>query len=100
SGSKTERASTLIRSLHNQSEKKELNVETVQLGIAEILTGHTEDTGIKAPLLKTRRTDLRPRSVRQGQYVENIMNHDITFGTGPAGTGKTWLAVACAIDAL
>jgi phosphate starvation-inducible PhoH-like protein len=50
--------------------------------------------------LRTRRSDLRPRTPRQREYLNNILRHDITFGIGPAGTGKTWLAVACAIDAL
>ncbi len=50
--------------------------------------------------LRTRRSDLRPRTPRQRDYLNSIIKHDITFGIGPAGTGKTWLAVACAIDAL
>lgn len=50
--------------------------------------------------LRVRRHDLRPRTPRQRQYLEQILSNDITFGVGPAGTGKTWLAVACAIDAL
>ena len=48
----------------------------------------------------TRRADLRARTHNQGQYLENIATQDITFGIGPAGTGKTYLAVACAVDAL
>jgi phosphate starvation-inducible PhoH-like protein len=50
--------------------------------------------------LATRRADLRARTVNQGTYLDNIASHDITFGIGPAGTGKTYLAVACAVDAL
>ena len=50
--------------------------------------------------LTTRRADLRARTANQGAYLENIATHDITFGIGPAGTGKTYLAVACAVDAL
>jgi len=50
--------------------------------------------------LRTRRADLRARTPRQGEYIEQIRSHDITFGVGPAGTGKTYLAVACAVDAL
>ena len=50
--------------------------------------------------LLTRRADLRARTSNQAQYLDNIAQHDITFGIGPAGTGKTYLAVACAIDAL
>lgn len=56
-----------------------------------------EDAG---PVLYTRRPDLQARTPRQKVYLENILSHDITFGTGPAGTGKTYLAVACAVDAL
>ena len=72
--------------------------ETVQL----MMSG---DTSLKhAPdgstTLTTRRADLRARTVNQGTYLENIATHDITFGIGPAGTGKTYLAVACAVDAL
>ena len=50
--------------------------------------------------LLTRRTQLQARTPTQGAYLEHIAQHDITFGIGPAGTGKTYLAVACAIDAL
>ncbi|CAB5718165.1 PhoH-like protein [Delftia tsuruhatensis] len=50
--------------------------------------------------LSTRRGDLRARTANQAAYLENIARHDITFGIGPAGTGKTYLAVACAVDAL
>jgi phosphate starvation-inducible PhoH-like protein len=51
-------------------------------------------------VLQTRRNDLRARTPNQSVYLENIAQHDITFGIGPAGTGKTYLAVACAVDAL
>ena len=50
--------------------------------------------------LRTRRTDLAGRTPNQVAYLRNILGHDITFGIGPAGTGKTYLAVACAVDAL
>ena len=53
-----------------------------------------------APVLATRRPDLRARTPTQALYLENIASHTITFGIGPAGTGKTYLAVACAVDAL
>ena len=53
-----------------------------------------------AQVLHTRRADLRARTPTQSVYLENIATHDITFGIGPAGTGKTYLAVACAVDAL
>ncbi|NRA59780.1 MAG: PhoH family protein [Psychrobium sp.] len=50
--------------------------------------------------IKTRKGLIKPRNANQQEYVANILKHDITFGIGPAGTGKTYLAVACAIDAL
>jgi phosphate starvation-inducible PhoH-like protein len=57
--------------------------------------------GAGEPLvLKTRRHDLRGRTPHQNQYLKAILEHDVTFGVGPAGTGKTYLAVACAVDAL
>lgn len=52
------------------------------------------------PQLKTRRNDLRGRTPHQIAYLNSIIEHDIAFGVGPAGTGKTYLAVACAVDAL
>ncbi len=51
-------------------------------------------------MLHTRHADLAGRTPNQVQYLRNILGHDITFGIGPAGTGKTFLAVACAVDAL
>ncbi|HEX5341724.1 MAG TPA: PhoH family protein, partial [Duganella sp.] len=58
------------------------------------------DIDINSPILKTRRADLRGRTPHQIRYLRNILDHDISFGVGPAGTGKTYLAVACAVDAL
>ena len=55
---------------------------------------------LESPILKTRRSDLRGRTPHQNHYLKAILEHDISFGIGPAGTGKTYLAVACAVDAL
>jgi phosphate starvation-inducible protein PhoH and related proteins len=66
---------------------------------AELEEAATE-TDLTCPVLKTRRNDLRGRTPHQIQYLRSILEHDITFGVGPAGTGKTYLAVACAVDAL
>lgn len=52
------------------------------------------------PMLHTRRADLQGRTHNQVQYLQHILSHDLSFGIGPAGTGKTFLAVACAVDAL
>jgi phosphate starvation-inducible protein PhoH and related proteins len=56
--------------------------------------------GEPLPELHTRRRDLHGRTPRQRDYIQAILAHDISFGVGPAGTGKTYLAVACAVDAL
>lgn len=58
------------------------------------------EEAIESPILKTRRSDLRGRTPHQNTYIKSILEHDISFGIGPAGTGKTYLAVACAVDAL
>ncbi|GAB2904158.1 PhoH family protein [Paraburkholderia jirisanensis] len=59
-----------------------------------------EDAEELGPKLYTRRADLRGRTPAQRDYLKQIISHDVTFGVGPAGTGKTYLAVACAVDAL
>ena len=72
--------------------------ETVQLMLAgDAAMAQAEDGSM---VLTTRRTDLRARTPTQALYLDNIASHDITFGIGPAGTGKTYLAVASAVDAL
>jgi phosphate starvation-inducible protein PhoH and related proteins len=53
-----------------------------------------------AVVLHTRRADLEGRTPNQRQYLRHMLDHEITIGIGPAGTGKTFLAVACAVDAL
>ena len=65
-----------------------------------MLAGDGDVNGADGPSLKTRRADLKPRTLNQANYLDRIASHDITFGIGPAGTGKTYLAVAMAIDAL
>ena len=66
-------------------------------------TTHEPEAGAEAtptPVLRTRRPELHARTPVQGDYLQSILAHDISFGIGPAGTGKTYLAVACAADAL
>ncbi|MEH6469243.1 MAG: PhoH family protein [Porticoccus sp.] len=51
-------------------------------------------------VIRTKKGNIKPRGVSQQRYVRSIQTHDINFGVGPAGTGKTYLAVACAVEAL
>ena len=73
-----------------------IEARTVQL----MLAGDSAMGQDDAAVLQTRRSDLRARTPNQATYLDSIASHDITIGIGPAGTGKTYLAVACAIDAL
>ncbi len=78
-----------------------LSVDDIQLGLIEIT--RRRDAAASAddgPGLRTRRADLHGRTPNQVAYLKTIAEHDLTFGIGPAGTGKTYLAVACAVDAL
>ena len=77
----------------------DISLEEVQLGLIEITGAATLAAGDETLVLQTRRRDLHGRTPRQIQYIRQIREHDITFGIGPAGTGKTYLAVACAVDA-
>jgi len=74
-----------------------LSIDDVQLGLVEL--GNRGQAAAPAPALLTRKPELHGRTPRQVQYLRQIQEHDITFGIGPAGTGKTYLAVASAVDA-
>ena len=69
-------------------------------GAAPLATAATAAAAPPEVVLHTRHAGLRGRTPNQGRYLRHILEHDITFGIGPAGTGKTFLAVACAVDAL
>jgi phosphate starvation-inducible PhoH-like protein len=92
-----ERALEVLQALYEMAARP-ISAEQLQLMLSgEIGLSSTEDG---ATTLQTRRADLRARTPVQSIYMDNIAAHDITFGIGPAGTGKTYLAVACAVDAL
>ncbi|MBF4988216.1 PhoH family protein [Methylophilus sp. 14] len=81
--------------------KKPIELEDIQLGLVEIDKLKPEEVASSnMPTLMTRRGDLHGRTPRQVSYLQQIQDHDITFGIGPAGTGKTYLAVASAVDAM
>ena len=96
----TRMAAQMIENFYVRA-KKPLELEDVQLGLVEIDKLKPEDVSSTAmPVLMTRRGDLHGRTPRQISYLQQIQDHDITFGIGPAGTGKTYLAVASAVDAM
>ncbi len=93
---KVQRGMDMIQALYEMAARP-IQPATVQL----MLSGDgSAEMGGDGPSLATRRADLKPRSKNQALYLDNIAEHDITFGIGPAGTGKTYLAVAAAVDAL
>ncbi len=121
SGAQATAAVAILERFYAQADKA-ISIDDVQLALVEQRAGQapaarraprkqsTDDDGVAQaeagpagaePLvLKTRRHDLRGRTPHQNQYLKAILEHDVTFGVGPAGTGKTYLAVACAVDAL
>jgi len=92
---KAKRGMEMLQALYEMADRV-IDPATVQL----MLAGDSSMNEADGPGLQTRRADLKPRTPNQATYLDNISAHDITFGIGPAGTGKTYLAVACAIDAL
>ena len=109
---RAQRAVGLLQSLYGGA-RRPIPPEKVQLALVEAAAQVQADAAEagapgaalaqgEAPeiVLRTRRTDLTGRTPNQLDYLRNILGHDITFGIGPAGTGKTYLAVACAVDAL
>jgi len=107
SGTNSQRALELLENFYQLADKP-ISVEDIQLALVEqrAVTEASEEKKEESeedeaiPVLKTRRHDLRGRTPHQSQYIKAILEHDVTFGVGPAGTGKTYLAVACAVDAL
>ncbi len=93
-------AARVLQNFYEQA-KHTLSLEDVQLGLIEaVKPSQVRAAPAETPVLITRRQDLHGRTPRQVQYLRNIQTHDLTFSIGPAGTGKTYLAVACAVDAL
>lgn len=85
-----------------RGEVNEIEPDNVHLAITEAncLEQDVPSVWNEEVYIKTRRGVIKPRNPNQSQYVANILRHDISFGIGPAGTGKTYLAVAAAVDAL
>jgi len=92
-----QQAMEVLQALYEMA-RAPIPAEQVQL----MLSGDTAlpDESVDAVVMQTRRGEVQGRTANQKRYLANMATHDITFGIGPAGTGKTYLAVACAVDAL
>ena len=100
-GARAESAEDTLRELFDLAKSEEVTPERVHLALREresgqVLTGVDQrEQGIRVPS-----GGIRARGSHQRDYLAHIRTRDLTFGIGPAGTGKTYLAVACAIEAL
>ncbi len=101
-----EKGSKVLETLFELAGSERLDRERVHMLLAETVmderTGRGSDLGMEVDELtiQTRRKMIRPRGANQSAYVKSIQGHDLAFGIGPAGTGKTYLAVAAAVEAL
>jgi len=101
SGAQAESAEDVLRELFDLAKDEEITPERVHLTLQERESGqvvgdpHQPDNAVRVP-----RGALRARGTHQREYLASIRKQDLTFGIGPAGTGKTYLAVACAVEAL
>lgn len=93
-----------IKTLYTFTEKEILTKSSVQLYLAEVdpdrVSTETVDEEVDSWSVKTRKGTVRGRGQHQKAYLKQIQQNDLTLGVGPAGTGKTYLAVACAVNAL
>ena len=99
-GDRVVKTEQFIRDLYAESEQETLNPQKIHLALHNLNLDNPQAVTVEQKLIKTRRKVIKTRNANQAQYVESIQNHDVNFGVGPAGTGKTYLAVACAVQAL
>jgi len=97
---KASQAAAALKRFYDQAAREELSVEDIQLGLVEISHQRDGREADSPALLLPRRSELTARTPRQAEYLQAMRSFDITFCVGPAGTGKTFLAVAAAVDAL
>ena len=95
-------ATEILRHLYRETENNQIITrEMIHLYVRESSSGlSSSSSNDQNILIKTPRVQIKPRGDNQCKYVRSIKDHDINFGIGPAGTGKTYLAVACAVEAL
>ena len=94
-------AEQILRKLYQETDTGGLTPDMVHLLLQESGMEQAEpEQDDPGATIRTRKGMIRPRGRNQQQYVRTILSNDINFGIGPAGTGKTYLAVACAVQAL
>jgi len=102
--SNAQSAMDAIKALYKSTEEETLTTAAVQLYLAEVNVGQVnaepEGEEFDSWSVKTRKGAVRGRGKHQKAYLRQIQQNDLTLGVGPAGTGKTYLAVACAVNAL
>ena len=93
----------IIKDLHTAAKNEDLDQEKVHLIIKKHLNEtHDQSNGamVKETIINTPNKEIKTRTENQFNYINSIRNNDLSFGIGPAGTGKTYLAVAAAIESL
>jgi phosphate starvation-inducible PhoH-like protein len=98
--SAAERGRRVLEDLFDLAETEEVDPERVHMAIAEHMRADGDDGGDSGLVINTRRRAVRARGPHQIEYTKAMRECDLTFGIGPAGTGKTYLAVAAAVEAL
>ena len=93
-------AAELLKDLYAETSSAVLTLEQVHLALQEAQLEDVEQGAGREAVIRTRRSQIRARGHNQVEYIEGMRNCDLAFGVGPAGTGKTYLAVACAVEAL
>jgi phosphate starvation-inducible PhoH-like protein len=97
-------AETILQDLYTRAQREPVDSERVHIALQELgMDGAADVTSGDATdelKVRTARGAVRARGANQTEYLNNVRAHDLTFGIGPAGTGKTYLAVACAVEAL
>jgi len=99
SASAVQATTNMLQALYQETAQQVLTPEKIHLFLQENALLHTDQSATTAHI-RTKKGVIKARGTTQQQYIKQIRSHDLNFGIGPAGTGKTYLAVACAVEAL